>query len=136
MDPDFEAGSLSGYVQDQIRYSSAIFSLIRDRNSGGSSPIVPATRVLMIVAILSSLITESVFRPVDANPGCEPVTGISAVFITAGIFEEMNATTTSYSFSSRTIAGRNFVAVKSVKGNKDEDDRALHLYAALMSLTL
>ena len=90
----------------------------------------------MIVAILSSRITESVFKPVAGNPGCERETGISAGVMIAGILEEMNATTTSESFFWRTIAGRNFVAKKSVKGNKDENDRAFHLYAALMSLTV
>jgi hypothetical protein len=42
------------------------------------SPIPPTISVLTIVAILLSRMIESVFRPVNPNPGCERVTGISA----------------------------------------------------------
>lgn len=55
--------------QFQIRYRSAIFRFTSCRAVSGSSPITPATIVLIIVVILSSFIAESVLRPVTRKSG-------------------------------------------------------------------
>jgi len=92
-----------------------------EKNTGthpvSSSPSSPTMRLFRTVAILSNLMTESTFRPVSGNPRSPFVIRISAGERFRGTFEEINAITTSYSFSHNTRARRIFAVVKSVKGN-------------------
>jgi hypothetical protein len=77
--------------------------------------------------------TESVLRPVCKKSGVDRVRTIPAGAGDSGIFDEMNATTISGSCPGRTTAGRNLVAQKIRVRERDENNCAFHLYAALMS---
>jgi len=81
-----------------------------------TSPSSATTSFLITVAILSSLMTESPLRPVAVKPVCVLVRRISEIERLVGIFDDMNARITSYSFSLMTSAGLNLDEVRSVNG--------------------